>query len=546
MKSTRCLAVALTLGLALGMLAAPARAATEGGPLPGPLPLFPAGNWPNLDFEVVPLGYDPAPAASVLNIGDATVTEGTGGFTQVSFGITLSPPAPQAVTVTWATAPGTATSGADFTSASGGIIFTAGETFKYFGVTITPDALDEGNEIFYANLTGASGASIGKGQGVGTIIDDDPSPVVSIDDAQAAEGNTGNMPAPVTVRLSTLSGRDVTVAYATSDGTALAGSDYVAASGTVTIPTGVLTASIPLSLAGDVLDEVHEAFLVVLSSPVNATLGRSVAQVTILDDDGRAALCRPILVVPYTITAQGSYCLVRNLSTAQASGAAITINSDFVSLDLKGFKIGGGSAGAGTQAYGVYALDRKNVTVKNGNLRGFFKGVYLADDSGTFTVSQGHLLQGLLLDENTEAGLHVQGRGTVVRNTQVVRTGGTAALGADSSTYGIFVEGPGARVVDSDVTDTVGVGSGTGIAIGLGTGSNGAVVEKNRMANAVLAAASSGIRISGSSSVLALNNRLAVLGSGIEYLSSSGHYRDNLTSGVTVPFTGGTDAGNNQ
>jgi hypothetical protein len=57
---------------------------------------------------------------------------------------------------------------------------------------------------------------------------------------------------------------------------------------------------------------------------------------------------------------------------------------------------------------------------------------------------------------------------------------------------------------------------------------------------------SSGIRISGSSSVLAIGNRLAVFEAGIEYISSTGRFRDNLTSGVTTPFTGGTDAGNNE
>src|SRR5438552_5267849 len=67
-----------------------------------------------------------------------------------------------------------------------------------------------------------------------------------------------------------------------------------------------------------------------------------------------------ITTLPYTISAQGHYCLDRNLSTAMTSGAAITIAVDFVVLDLNNFKIGGGSAGAGTLTKGVYANNHSN------------------------------------------------------------------------------------------------------------------------------------------------------------------------------------------
>jgi hypothetical protein len=148
------------------------------------------------------------------------------------------------------------------------------------------------------------------------------------------------------------------------------------------------------------------------------------------------------------------------------------------------------------------------------------------------------------MDENTLAGIHVQGRGTVIRRNQVSATGGTTTLGANTDVVGIIAEGPGARLLQNDVTDTIGVGTGTGIALGIASG-NGSVAERNRIGNAVLAA-SSGLRIFQSSSVLAVGNRLAVLTNGIEYSSSTGRYRDNLTSGVATPYTGGTDAGNNE
>jgi hypothetical protein len=49
-----------------------------------------------------------------------------------------------------------------------------------------------------------------------------------------------------------------------------------------------------------------------------------------------------------------------------------------------------------------------------------------------------------------------------------------------------------------------------------------------------------------SDDVLALKNRLTRFGAGIAYVSSTGRYGNNLTSGVTTPFTGGTDAGRNE
>jgi Right handed beta helix region len=316
------------------------------------------------------------------------------------------------------------------------------------------------------------------------------------------------------------------------------------ASAVVAFPPGSTAATLTVPVVGDTLDEPNEAFLITASLLPGLGLGTGgTIQVTILDDDGRPPMGTPIAVLPFTISAQGNYWLVRNLSTPQTTGAAITINSDFVTVDLKGFKIGGGAAGPGTTAYGIHAVNRRNVTIRNGNIRGFYEGVFLEDTSGTFTTSQGHLVDGVRADGNTYAGIHVQGRGNLVRRSQIVATGGTTVLGADVDTCGIRIEGSGARVLNNDVTDTVGVGAGRGLAVSLAS-ANGSMVQSNRLANAVLTA-STGVLIGGSEDVLATGNRLAVLDRGIDFGASSGKYRNNLTSGVTTPYTGGTDAGRN-
>ena len=81
-------------------------------------------------------------------------------------------------------------------------------------------------------------ATIGRGDGIGTILNDDTLPVVRIDDMQVKEGDSGTTDAIFTVSLSAASSDPVSVSFATQDGTAKAGSDYIAASGTVTFKPG--------------------------------------------------------------------------------------------------------------------------------------------------------------------------------------------------------------------------------------------------------------------------------------------------------------------
>ena len=77
----------------------------------------------------------------------------------------------------------------------------------------------------------------------------------------------------------------MTVNYATANGTASAGADYVSKSGTVTFAAGTTTASMTVTINGDNTPESNQTFLVNLSGPSNATLARTAATVTILNDD---------------------------------------------------------------------------------------------------------------------------------------------------------------------------------------------------------------------------------------------------------------------
>ena len=83
-------------------------------------------------------------------------------------------PADTDVTVTYKTADATATAGDDYTSTNGTLTILAGQTSGTISVPVIDDSVpDEGNEMFYVNLLGATGAEIVDGQGQGTIVDND-------------------------------------------------------------------------------------------------------------------------------------------------------------------------------------------------------------------------------------------------------------------------------------------------------------------------------------------------------------------------------------
>jgi chitinase len=111
-------------------------------------------------------------------------------------------------------------------------------------------------------------------------------PALSIADLAVNEGNVGTTAFMFTVTLSTLSASPVTVQYQTQDGTAtLADQDYLAASGTLVIPSGAPSGTLTVTVLGDSANELWDTFQVVLSSPTNATILDGTAIGTIRNDD---------------------------------------------------------------------------------------------------------------------------------------------------------------------------------------------------------------------------------------------------------------------
>jgi hypothetical protein len=111
-------------------------------------------------------------------------------------------------------------------------------------------------------------------------------PAVSANPTGAWEGGAGTTrTVTITLTLSQPAAGGETVRWATADGTATAGSDYVAASGTATFAAGATSATITVIVNGDAAWESDETFSILLSSPTGLTLGASSAIVQILNDD---------------------------------------------------------------------------------------------------------------------------------------------------------------------------------------------------------------------------------------------------------------------
>jgi MYXO-CTERM domain-containing protein/uncharacterized repeat protein (TIGR01451 family) len=251
-----------------------------------------------------------------ISVADNTVVEGNSGTTNAVFTVQLSAASPDTITVDYATADGTATAGSDYTSTSGTLTFANRATSQTVTVPVTGDALDEPDETFFLDLSDPVQATISDARGQATISDDDPLPSLSIADVTAGE-SAGTM--RFTVSLSAASGRTVTVSWATNDGTALAGSDYVAGSGALTFQPGVTSQTIDVTLSGDLLDEPNETFTVDLSGPSNATLADGSGTGTITDDDAP-----PALSVADVTLGEGGGTMSFTVALSAASGRTVT------------------------------------------------------------------------------------------------------------------------------------------------------------------------------------------------------------------------------
>lgn len=218
-----------------------------------------------------------------LAVSDVSVPE-TDSPTTAQFTVSLSRRNDRTVTVNYGTNTGTAGS-ADFTATTGSLTFNPGELVKTVSVPVNGDNVDEANETFSLILTAPVEASLADATGVATIVDDDEVSF-SVSDASAGEGSGLSF----SVSLGVASTQTVSVAYATQAGTAAAGADFTAASGTLTFSPGDITKTVTVATAGDSIDEDDEMMALKLSSPVGASIADGTGAGAIVDDDAAPTL----------------------------------------------------------------------------------------------------------------------------------------------------------------------------------------------------------------------------------------------------------------
>jgi hypothetical protein len=236
--------------------------------------------------------------------------------------------------------------------------------------------------------------------------------------------------------------------------------------------------------------------------------------------------CHEITGFPANITGPGVYCLsFKYIDFPLAQGALITISADDVVLDLNGATLDGTPTVRGAFSYGVRAFNRKNVTVRNGTIKGFNYAVHLMNITGELSdprPSVGWVVENIRAIKSRTGGIHVVGNDSEIRSNYIANTGYSNDPGVVPNTWAIWAAGWGLRILDNDVLNTRPNGSSGGEAYAIYlAGCREAIVVNNRITDA-----SFGIY-------------------GFGPIASWGKYRDNVTINIGVPYTGGTDIGNN-
>lgn len=344
---------------------------------------------------------DTPPTLPLLSISGGTFAEPATGTNNAVFTISLSAASSTDVTVLFSTADGTANAGSDYTAVAGQLVtIPAGQTSATVTVPILADATDEGNETFTGTISSPTGALVSSATATATIVPPGAIPTLTVSNVTVAEALSTNSTATFTITLSAASSTDVTFNYTTADGTATAGSDYTATSGTITIPAGQTSATVAVTVLGDLTAESAEDFSLVLSNANGAQIaGNGAGTATITD----AAFD----TVTFSGKTKGTY-------TDATTGAAIT-------YVIKGAGTGTVYFPKGTKTPDTLTLTGTNgaskvtVTAKGG--QGFTtSNVRIDGDLGAFTGTKSFSVTGSFVDGGSLLAMAVRGVANAVVN----------------------------------------------------------------------------------------------------------------------------------
>lgn len=396
-----------------------------------------------------------------IAINDVSKAEGTGGTTAYTFTISLNQASTNNVTVAYTTQDGSAKAGSDYTTASGSVTFAAlTEVTKQVTVNVAADAFPEPDETFTLKLTSTTSGQFNDDTGTGTILNDDTGtavPSVSVTGpAPVTEGNAATTPAVFTVNVTPTVGQDVTVNYATASGTATSGADFTSTTGTLTIPANQPSATIPVPVVGDTLDEDNETFTLSLSNPNNATLATaSTATATITDDDAS-----PNLSIGDTSVGEG------NLNDRNTANFQVTLSAPTTRDVTFAFTPGASVSSPDATPNEDYLATPGTVTIPAGSTTAVVSVTVIGD-----TIKEQNEFFDVVLSDPTNAGI-ADGTGTATiqddENQPTVTIGSVGVVegnaGTSNATVAFTLSAASGAPVSVDYTTATGGANGTATA----------------------------------------------------------------------------------
>lgn len=220
-------------------------------------------------------------------------------------------------------------------------------------------------------------------------------PTLSIGDASVAEGNAGTTTLSLSVTLSSAAAGRVSVGYATTNGTATAGVDYVAQTGTLAFKAGETTKAIVVDVTADTVAEQDETLAIALTNPVGARIADGTATGTITNDDPRsghyAGTTSQGRSVAFDVDASGAW-LTNFVIFYDWSAVELPLTIANEELNLRGTKIpiapdGTFRDGASySDAAGSIVVTITGKLVLPGNASGTFRMDHVLNVSGFGTV----------------------------------------------------------------------------------------------------------------------------------------------------------------
>ena len=264
-----------------------------------------------------------AVAAPRITVSDAVAGESDGN---VTFTVSLNAPSTQTVSVNYNDSNLTAANGSDYIARTGTLLFAPGQTTQTVTLSVLDNTTQENTEFMTLNLYGAVNGTVVREFGMGTIVDNDATtgtPVIRIGD-QVVDETAGTV--SVTLTLDKPSVGNVSVNYATADGSAVAGSDYTAIpTHTVSFLPGEVTKTITIDLTNDATAEPGEYFDLLLSAPSGATVPDARARVFVSPSDA-AVVSAPAITVSDATCGEGDGYLEFVVSLSAPSSQLVTVH----------------------------------------------------------------------------------------------------------------------------------------------------------------------------------------------------------------------------